>query len=58
MPPAVEVMAERAGSYLAEAVLLGDVFGFEDDVFHWGLGYWVLGVGCWVLGVGCWVLVQ
>ena len=52
MPPAVQVMAERAGSYLAQAVLLGDVFGFEDDVFQWGVGYWVLGIGYWVLGVG------
>jgi len=28
VPPAVQVMAERARPYLPEAVLLGDVFGF------------------------------
>jgi hypothetical protein len=34
MPPAVEVVTQRASSYLSEAVLFRDVFGFEDDVFQ------------------------
>jgi hypothetical protein len=34
MPPAVDVMTERAGTHLPEAVLLGDVFGFENNVFQ------------------------
>ncbi len=34
MPPTVQVVAERARAYLPEAVLFGDVFGFEDNVFQ------------------------
>ncbi len=34
VPPTVQVVTERACSYLSEAVLFGDVFGFEDDVFQ------------------------
>jgi hypothetical protein len=38
VPPAVQVVTERARPYLPEAVLFGDVFGFEDDVFQIGFG--------------------
>jgi hypothetical protein len=27
-------MTERAGTHLPEAVLLGDIFGFENNVFQ------------------------
>ena len=59
MPPAVQVVTQRASAYLSEAVLFGDIFGFEDNVFqkkvNWLIVYLVM--GCWLLVVGCWLLV-